>query len=352
MSKEIINRKVMIIGGGVTGLAAALSLDSLGIESVIVEKHSVLGGKVKEYSKVFPDFRSGKAISRELIENVEQSSRIKTIVSATVSKVERINGAYSVTTTDKKQYKVKAIILAAGFDVFDARFQEEYGYGVYPNVVNSLELEALLEAGETKGGVLLRPSDGKLVNRMAIIFCVGSRSKRLGNPYCSRICCSYSTKQAIEIMEKNPEAGVTCFYMDIRTYDRGFEEMFQYAQELGVKYIRGRVSECSALPNGDIQVRAENTLLGKPVQGIFDIVSLSVGMMPCADAAVLAQILGIERSADGFFTQKDKFFLPHDTIREGVFIAGSVTGLKPIKDCLLEGNAVGSSVAAYLNGNK
>lgn len=151
-------------------------------------------------------------------------------------------------------------------------------------------------------------------------------------------------------MEKNPDAGVTCFYMDIRTYDRGFEEMYQYAQELGVKYIRGRVSECSALPDGDIHVRAENTLLGKPVQGVFDIVSLSVGMMPCEDAAGIAGLLNIDRSEDGFFTKKDKFFYPHDASREGIFLAGSVTGLKPIKDCLLEAMSVGGRTAAYLNG--
>lgn len=352
MNKKIINSKVMIIGGGVTGLAAAVSLDLLGIDSIIIEKSSVLGGKVKEYSKVFPDFRSGKTIVKELIDKAQQSSRIRPIVSASVTSVERVNGTFSVIASNNNKYNVKAIILTCGFEVFDARLQEEYGYGVYPNVVNSLELEALLGAEEIKGGILPRPSDGKPANRMAIVFCVGSRSKRLGNPYCSRICCSYSTKQAIEIMEKIPDATVTCFYMDIRTYDRGFEEMYQYAQELGVKYVRGRVSECSALPNGDIQVRAENTLLGKPVQGIFDIVSLSVGMMPCADAADLAELLGIERSEDGFFTRKDRFFSQHDTIREGIFLAGSLTGLKPIKDCLLEGSSVSSRVAAYLNRNK
>jgi heterodisulfide reductase subunit A len=349
MIKKAINSKVMIIGGGVTGLSAAISLDALGIDSIIIEKNSSLGGKVKDYSKIFPDFRSGKTLVRELIDKVEQSSRIRTIVSASVTSAERIDGTYSVQVSDNNRYNVKAIILTCGFEVFDARLQDEYGYGVYPNVVSSLDLEALLEAQEKKGGMLLRPSDGKPVNRMAIIFCVGSRSKRLGNPYCSRICCSYSTKQAIEIMEKNPDASVTCFYMDIRTYDRGFEEMYQYAQELGVKYIRGRVSECSALPDGDIQVRAENTLLGRPVQGIFDLISLSVGMMPCADAEDLAGLLGIERSDDGFFTKKDKYFSQHDTVQEGIFLAGSLTGLKPIKDCLLEGNSVSGRVAAYLN---
>lgn len=350
MNKKTINSKVMIIGGGITGMATAVYLDMLGIDSIIIEKSSALGGKVKEYSKVFPDFRSGKTIVQEFIDKVKQSSRIRPIVSTFITSVKRINGTYSVLASNNKKYNVKAIILACGFEVFNARLQEEYGYGVYPNVVNSLELEAMLSADEE--GILPRPSDGKPAKRMAIIFCVGSRSKRLGNPYCSRICCSYSTKQAIEIMERIPDASVTCFYMDIRTYDRGFEEMYQYAQELGVKYVRGRVSECSALSNGDIQVRTENTLLGKPVQGIFDIVSLSVGMMPCTDADNFVKLLGIERSEDGFFTRKDNFFFPHDTVREGIFLAGSLTGLKPIKDCLLEGMSVSSRVAAYLSKNK
>jgi heterodisulfide reductase subunit A len=345
-------KRVMIIGGGVAGLSAAVSLDSLGIESMIVEKSPVLGGKVKDYSKVFPDFQSGRNIVNELAGRVSRSPGISSLTSTSVTAVEQKDDVFSVSTSGNERYEVGAIILAAGFDIFDARLQDEYGYGIYPNVVNSLELESMLDAQETRGGKLVRPSDGKTAGRVAIILCVGSRSRRLGNSYCSRICCSYSTKQAIEIMEKNPEASVTCFYMDIRTYDRGFEEMYQYAQELGVKYIRGRVSECSALVNGDIQVRAENTLLGKPVQGIFDLVSLSVGMMPCSDAVSLAKILGIELSGDGFFTKKDKYFYPHDTVRPGIFLAGSVTGLKPIKDCLLEASSVSSRVAAYLGGCK
>ncbi|MBN1363364.1 MAG: CoB--CoM heterodisulfide reductase iron-sulfur subunit A family protein [Syntrophaceae bacterium] len=350
MDKKTTNSKVLIIGGGVTGLSTAVNLDMLGIDSIIIEKTSEMGGKVKEYSRIFPDFRSGKNIIQELIDKVKQSSRIKPVVSTFITSVERINGTYSVLASNNKKYNVRAIILACGFEVFNARLQEEYGYGVYPNVINSLELESMLSADEE--GILLRPSDGKPAKRMAIVFCVGSRSKRLGNPYCSRICCSYSTKQAIEIMERIPDASVTCFYIDIRTYDRGFEEMYQYAQELGVKYVRGRVSECSALPNGDIHVRAENTLLGNPVQGIFDIVSLSVGMMPCADADNLAKLLSIERSEDGFFTRKDSFLSPHDTVREGIFLAGSLTGLKPIKDCLLEGMSVSSRITAYLGKNK
>ena len=342
----------MIIGGGITGLGVALALDGLGINSVIVEKSPRLGGKVKDYAKIFPDFISGCDIASEMIANVERNPRITCHEDTVITGIAKADGGFEVRTSGQHLFEVKAIILACGFDVFDARCQAEYGYGIYPNVINALELESYLNPDGPTSGVLNRPSDDKPAQRIALVFCVGSRSKRLGNPYCSRICCSYSTKQAIEIMERNPAASVTCFYMDIRTYGRGFEEMYQYAQELGVKYIRGRVSECSVTPNGDIQVRTENTLLGRPMQGVFDLVSLSVGMMPCADAPFLADLLHIERSKDKFFSARDNYLAPHDTHQEGIFLAGSVTGLKPIQDCLKEAMSVASRVLSYLRASE
>lgn len=339
---------VLIVGGGITGLRAAFALSEFDIETIIVEKSSQIGGKVIEYDKIFPDFRSGKDLVKNLIESVRSTSNITVIKNSTVNDAGKNNEIHIVSLSNDRIIKVDAIILACGFDVFDATRQPEYGYSVYPNVITSVELERFLDKeGPTKGN-LIRSSDSKVAKRIAIIFCVGSRNTKLDNPYCSRICCSYSTKQAIEIRENDEETSVTCFYMDIRTYGRGFEEMYQYAQEIGVKYIRGRVSECSVLPNGNIQVRAENTLLGKPVQGIFDLVSLSIGMMPCADAGELAKIFGIELDKNGFFLSKDKDLFPHDTSKEGIFLAGSITGLKPIKDCLLDGASVGGRVAVYV----
>lgn len=339
---------VLIVGGGVTGMKAALTLAEFDIPSVIVEKSGELGGKVRGYAKIFPDFRSGRALATELAERVDASEMIRVLRNCTVAGVDREGILHRVRLSDGRSLDVQAVILAFGFETFDATRQEEYGYGVYPNVITAPELEALLDhLGPTKGK-LLRPSDGKPVRRAAIIFCVGSRSKRTDSPYCSRICCSYSTKQAIEIKEADPDAQVVCFYMDIRTYGRGFEEMHQYARELGVKYIRGRVSECSPLPDGDILIRAENTLMGKPVQGVFDLVSLSVGMKPSPDTACLAEMLGIGLGTDGFFTSADGSLSPHDTGREGIFLAGAVTGLKPIRDCILEGASAGGRAAAYL----
>jgi len=343
-----MDSSVVIIGGGVAGLGAALSLDRLGIESIIVEKAPKLGGKVTGYAQLFPDFKDGKALVAGLIDSVSHSPRIRTLTNASISGMTRQNGVFTVRMSNGETISARAVILTCGFEVFDARRQGEYGYGVYPNVITAPELETFLDPEGPTKGKLLRPFDGQPAQRVAIIFCVGSRNKRLGNPYCSRICCSYSTKQAIEIMEKNPDTSVTCFYMDIRTYGRGFEEMYQYAQELGVKYIRGRVSECSAMPNGDIQVRAENTLLSRPVQGVFDLVSLSVGMMPCSDGVQLASWLELERDPYGFFLSKDEYMFPYETHQEGVFLAGSISGLKPIRDCLSDGFAVGGDVALYL----
>jgi len=343
-----MDKRVAIIGGGVAGLGAALSLDRYGIESIIIEKSPNLGGKVTGYAQLFPDFKDGKALVAELIDKARRSPRIKVLTNASIRTMARQDGRFELAMTSGDAVCADAVILTCGFEVFDARKQGEYGYGVYPNVITAPELELFLDPEGPTKGKLLRPSDGQPAQRVAIIFCVGSRNKRLGNPYCSRICCSYSTKQAIEIMERHPDANVTCFYMDIRTYGRGFEEMYQYAQELGVKYVRGRVSECSALPNGDIQVRAENTLMCRPVQGAFDVVSLSVGMAPCSDGAQIAAWLGLELDPYGFFQAKDDYLSPYETHQEGVFLAGSISGLKPIRDCLSDGFSAGGEVALYL----
>ena len=241
-----------------------------------------------------------------------------------------------------------AIIIATGFEPFDPSDLEEYGYHRYANVVTAPELEWILNPRSPSGGAPRRPSDGKLVERLAIVFCVGSRNRRIGAPFCSRICCSYSTKQALTVHERNPDAEVTCFYMDVRTYDRGFEEMYSLAQERGIRYVRGRVSGCKELPGGDIVVRAENTLLQKIFSSSFDMVSLSTGMRPCADLVHLARILDLRLAPDGFFASKEWFLYPHDSTRAGVFIAGCASGVKPIRNCIIDGSATAARVAGLL----
>jgi len=341
--------KVLIMGGGVAGMQTAIALNSLGISSVLVEKEQELGGRVKNYDKTFPFFHSGKELVKELEDQVRRAHLVEIRCGTTVNHVEG-QAPYFQASLGTGSYKIPigAIVVATGFEPFDASLQEEYGYGVYKNVITATELESLLDPEGPTAGEIRRPSDGKIVQRVAIAFCVGSRNEQLGHNYCSRICCSYSTKQAIEIKERYPDAVVTCFYIDIRTYGRGFEEMYRRAQEMGVTYVRGRIGECGVLPNGDVTIRAENTFLGKPIQGVFDLVSLSHGMTPSLDAPKIANMLAIDVADDGFFECRDADLYPNDATREGIFLAGAAIGMKPIPDCIADGNAVAARVAAFL----
>jgi len=346
-------KQICIIGGGVAGMQVALVLSSLGMPSLVVEKSSALGGRVPRLSRTFPFFNDdGFNDGKEFTDSIERDLRATPLADIRLSTVvTSLRGEFpnfAVELSDGSAVDAGAVVVATGFKPFDPTSLKEYGYGVYPNVITASELEWMLNPRGPTGGKLMRPSDGKSAERLAIVFCVGSRNRRIGAPFCSRICCSYGTKQASTVMERNPKALVACFYMDVRTYDRGFEEMYSLAQERGVRYIRGRVSMCTQLPDGSVGVRAENTLLNRPFSGEFDLVSLSTGMRPCEDAIQLAQCLGISCGPDGFFLCREWFRHPHDATRDGVFLAGCATGMKPIRNCIIDGAAVAARVTALL----
>lgn len=348
---------VLIIGGGVTGMHLATALGELGHPSILLEKTSNLGGRVRQLSRTFPffnddGFNDGLEFSSEVEADMRTHADVDVRLETTVAGVEGDFPHFRATLSDGTSEEVSAIVLATGFEPFDPSELEEYGYKRYANVVTSSEFEWMLNPRGPTRGELRRPSDGKRVDRLAIVFCVGSRNRRIGAPFCSRICCSYSTKQALTVLDRNPEAEVACFYMDVRTYDRGFEEMYSLAQERGIRYIRGRVSGCKELPNSDIAIRAENTLVQQIYSKGFDMVSLSTGMRPCLEVDHLAQTLRIERAPDGFFASQAWFRYPHDSTREGIFAAGCATGMKPIRNCIVDGSAVAARIAGLLRSNR
>jgi heterodisulfide reductase subunit A len=348
---------VLVLGGGVTGMHVATVLGELGYRTVLLEKSAQLGGRAASLSRTFPffdddGFNDGKEFTDEIEAEMRAKADVDVRLGTTLKGVEGDFPEFRASFSDGTAATVSAIVIATGFDPFDPSDLEEYGYGRYANVVTAPQLEWVLNPrGPTKGAPR-RPSDGKLVERLAIVFCVGSRNRRIGAPFCSRICCSYSTKQALTVHERNPAAEVTCFYMDVRTYDRGFEEMYSLAQERGIRYVRGRVSGCKELPGGDIVVRAENTLVQKIFSSPFDMVSLSTGMRPCADVEQLARVLQVRLAPDGFLASREWFRYPHDSTREGIFIAGCVTGVKPIRNCITDASAAASRAAGALRSEK
>ncbi|MFX1510110.1 MAG: 4Fe-4S binding protein [Promethearchaeota archaeon] len=244
---------------------------------------------------------------------------------------------------------VGAIIVATGFELFDAMRQLEYGYGKYPDVMTNLEMERMLSAAGPTDGKILRPSTMKKPKHIAYIQCVGSRNERY-NSYCSRVCCMAALKQARQIREKYPDIQVTIFYIDMRAFGKGYEEFYETtAREHGVNFVRGRVSEIRGSFESDkIVVRAEDTFLAQPVEAEVDIVVLSCGIEAPKDLADFARVLGLQRSADGFLLEAHPKLRPVETNTDGIFIAGAVQGPKDIPDTVAQAKGAAASALAMV----
>jgi heterodisulfide reductase subunit A len=246
-----------------------------------------------------------------------------------------------------RSYKVGSVILALGYQVLDARLKPEYGYGRYPNVLTSLEIERMLSATGPTQAHIKRPSDGADPKKIAWIQCVGSRDAGKGRPYCSSVCCMYATKQAIIAKEHDPEVESTIFCMDLRAHGKGFERYYKRAQDPHrVRYVRAMISrviqkprthklELAYVDEGN-RIRAEE----------FDLVVLSVGMGIPPGSIELARKLGVQLSPHNFVETCS--FTPVNTSRAGIFACGTFTGPKDIPDSVMEGSAAAASAARLL----
>jgi heterodisulfide reductase subunit A len=241
---------------------------------------------------------------------------------------------------------VGAVVVATGFDPFDATHKPEFGYGRYDNVISGLEFERLASAsGPTRGKIQL---NGTVPKEIVFVHCVGSRDKLEGAEYCSRICCMYTAKQAHLAHDKIPGARITVFYMDVRAFGKGFEEFYDRVRAEGVIYRRGNPSEIYKRENKLI-VRAEDTLLGRTVEVPADLVVLATGVQPRADANGVAEMLGLEFSEDGFFAEAHPELRPVDTQRPGIYLAGTCQAPKDIPDTVAQAKAAASSAIVKLS---
>ncbi len=259
-----------------------------------------------------------------------------------------------------EEIEVGNIIVATGFKVFDAARAEALGYGRYENVLTSLEFEEMAYAsGPTSGKIKL--ADGSTPKSVAILHCIGSRDKHY-NEYCSRVCCMYSLKTAHLIKEKCEGADVYEMYIDMRCFGKGYEEFYNRLLAEGVHFIRGKgveVSDYPSMPTTEfaadgkkLYVRCEDTLLGLPREIPVDMVILSVGLEPAADAEEVQHLLHISRSKDGFFLEKHPKLAPVNTASDGVFIAGCAQGPKDIPDSVAQGAAAAGAVMSLIDAGE
>ncbi len=248
---------------------------------------------------------------------------------------------------------VGTIIVATGIDIYDPTEYFEYGYRRYENVITSLEFERLINAGGPSGGHLIRPSDREIPKKVAFIQCVGSRNEKRGNPYCSNVCCMNTIKDSLLIKEHWPETEILIFYLDIRAYGKGFEDLYKRSRRSGVRYIRGIPSEIREDPNTKaLIVEAENTNTGVVGEHEVDMVILSVGIQPTKDSDMIQRLLTLSKTSDGFFMESHPKLKPVDAPTQGVFFAGCAEGPKDIKDSVTQASAAASRAGILMKAGK
>jgi len=245
------------------------------------------------------------------------------------------------------ELNVSSIILATGFEQYNPKDIGEYGYGHYRNVLTALEFERLVCASGPTGGVLTRPSDGKVAHNIAFIQCVGSRTQTTGYPYCSASCCMYATKEAVLIKEHEPSSHVTIHYMDLRIFGKGFQEFVDRAQSnWGVRYVRGRPGEITEDPaSKDLTIHYEDTEVGKVEKNTVELVILCTAAVPNSDNNKLGGILGVKLDEYGFFSTKDPISSPVETSRQGIYVCGSCHGPRDIPESVAEASATAAKAA-------
>ncbi|MEM3162686.1 MAG: CoB-CoM heterodisulfide reductase HdrA2 [Candidatus Bathyarchaeia archaeon] len=251
------------------------------------------------------------------------------------------------------ELEVGAIIVATGYDVYLPYDNSLYGYGKYANVITSLEFERLILAAGPTGGKVLRASDGKKPHSIAFIQCVGSRDVNK-YPYCSNFCCMYTLKHVVQLKEKyKDDIEVYVFYMDMRTNFKGFEEFYQRARELGVNFIRGRVSRITEIPETrNLIIHAEDANLGMPIEIEAEMVVLATAAIPKKGTDEVARILNLTRGADGFFMESHPKLKPLDSPTDGIFLAGACQGPKDIPYSVSQGCGAAARAATILSKQK
>lgn len=429
-----VNPNVLVVGGGIAGIEAALKVANSGNKVWLVEKTPSIGGNMARLDKTFPTLDCSACILTPKMVSVSQDPNITLLTYAEVEKVDGYVGNFQVTirkkarsvdldkctgcgsctekcpqqvpsefeggltmrkaiytpfpqavpnkpaidreycrhfTREKGKCRVcekscpagainyadqdelvtldfGAIIVTTGYQTFDPGVGAQWGYGRYDDVLTAIQFERLVNAsGPTKGKVVCK--DGRAPKAIGILHCIGSRDVNY-HPYCSRICCMASLKLAHLAREKTG-AQVYNFYIDVRAFGKGYEEFYNRILDEGVQFIRGKGAEV-AQKEGQLIVEAEDTLLGRYRELPVDMVILSTALEPQADATRVAQVFGIQRSADGFFLESHPKLEPLKTATDGIFIAGCCQGPKDIPDTVAQGAGAAAEALALITAGQ
>ena len=425
-----MSKEVLVIGGGIAGISAALQLANSAYKVFLVEKRATVGGRMAQLSKTFPTLDCAPCILSPRMVDVGSHPNIalftrsevvdfsgspgnyrvkvridakgvdpkKCIGCAKCEKVcpvkvpnefeeclyerksihkpfpqavpasyvidfescnkcgrcVKVCSAHAIDLEEKEkfqEFEVGSVIVATGFDLFDVGKLHEYDTSL-PDVITATQMERLMINECGAGMVLKRKADGNRVKKVAFVLCAGSRTRKVGMPYCSKVCCNYAIKQAVILRKTFPYMQVYVYYIDIRAAGRGFEEFYVRSQEeFGVKYIHGKVSDIQKGQNG-ILVRAEDVTLGEIIENEFDMVVLCTAMVPSKGTSELAKLLKMPLGEDGFVSEKHSKLEPVATHTPGLFAAGVALGPKDVRDSVVDGRSTAAHAIEFLGTGK
>lgn len=317
---------IAIIGAGPAGIEAAATLATRHQVTLFEQETSPMSN-IRDKALLFPDFSAADDLANELSAKLNHP-QIDLHTGTGIVNLKRKENGWLLTDTHGHTYDFQYVLLATGYAAFDAHRKEELGYGIYSGVITSLDLEAMIKKNKIVNTI------GDAPQRIAFLQCVGSRDEKSGNEYCSKICCVTAVKQAVEVRKMLPDTEVYVFYMDLRMWGQGFEEMYRDSQEVyGVNFVRGRISEAAVTYDGKVQLKAEDTLMGLPLLMNTDLLVLMVGMEPSAGTKLLTESSQI-KGLYGFAQSLSQHLHDNRTSQEGLFVAGTCKRPMSITDSI------------------
>jgi heterodisulfide reductase subunit A len=341
----LVEKNVLVVGGGISGITVASELAQNGIPTTVIERESSLGGLSASFCCKASEScnKCFACVVDKRISEIGPGKDLSILTQTELAGVKKGPGEYTVTLRKGKEridLKVSAVVIAAGIDPYDATQKAEYGYGRFKNVITAKDLDEMLRFR----GELFRPSDGKLPKNVAFFQCVGSRDESIGNLYCSQVCCAYALRLIKAIRHQYPGVKATFLYMDIQPAGTAFQEFLSSCREdKGIRFIRSLPSKVYHSPlSENLRVRFADPEAGEVVEESFDLIVLSVGMTLRKGAKSLVEFFGLSLTEDGFFASP-----PSQT---GVFVAGACSGPKDIDRSILHAKSTALLVQQHLKG--
>ncbi len=341
-------KPILVLGGGPAGLSAAYALAAMGQRTILVDKADRLGGApiLTGYAKLVPSGEWAKDAIGGMVRRVEGNPLIEVQRATTVRSFSGEPGDFRARLSTGAELQLGAALLCTGFTHFDSINKPEWGFGTYPDVVTTAQVEQMISSGK---GVRC-PSDGREPERVAILLCVGSRDRQIGREWCSKICCTVSANIAMEIRDQLPKCNVYIYYMDIRTFGLYEDTYYWESQEKHkVKYIKARIAEVTS-DGKRLIVKGEDTLVKRPITIPFDMVVHAIGMDPNLDNLTLSAVFDVKLERHGHIAKASSYTSMSHTSRPGVFVAGAATGPETIDDSIAQGQAAAMAALASVQG--